>query len=256
MLNEQVGKGVVLAAGLGSRMRSLTQQQPKALLPVQGQPLIHYPIRALASAGIRDIAVVVGYKAEMVKNALRDVESPDLSITYIYNPYFHKGNAMSVLIARDWLQREPFVLCMGDHVIEEGLVNRLLAVPTIQDTLCVDSAPEYCPDVNEATKVQTNSSGLIVRIGKGLHLWNAIDTGVFLLTRAFIETTAKLISMTNMNIGISEVIQAMITSGRRFATRDVTGLYWADMDTQEDLYYTTSGRRKWGLDMMASSPER
>ena len=256
MLNEQVGKGVVLAAGLGSRMRSLTQQQPKALLPVQGQPLIHYPVRALASAGIRDIAVVVGYKAEMVKNALGDIESPDLSITYIYNPYFHKGNAMSVLIARDWLRRKPFILCMGDHVIEEDMVTRLLAVPTIQDTLCVDRAPEYCPDVNEATKVRTNSSGFIVRIGKGLHRWNAIDTGVFLLTHAFIEATAKLISVNNMNIGISEVIQAMIASGRRFATCDVTGLFWADMDTQEDIHYTMSGRHKWDRDMMASYPER
>jgi len=162
---------------------------------------------------------------------------------------------MSVLITKDWLQREPFVLCMGDHIIEEGLVNRLLAVPTIQDTLCVDSAPEYCPDVNEATKVQTDSSGFIKRIGKGLKRWDAIDTGVFLLTYRFIETTAKLISMTNMNVGISEVIQTMITSSKRFASCDVTGLHWADMDTQEDIYYTMSGRRKWGLDMMASYPE-
>lgn len=255
MLDMRVRKGVVLAAGLGSRMNSLTRGQPKVLLEFGGQPLILYAIRALVRAGIEEIAVVVGHKAEIIRDTLGYPIPPSSQLEYLYNPYFRGGNALSVLMAKDWLQEEPFVLCMGDHVMEGRLVARLLHRPTTHETLCVDCAPECCADMDEATKVQVDPSGFIKRIGKGLKQWNAIDTGVFLLTHRFVKTAADLISQEGMGLGISQVIQATIDSGRRFATCDVTGLFWADMDTKEDIQFIISGGGGWSQGTMASSPD-
>jgi glucose-1-phosphate thymidylyltransferase len=255
MLNTPVRKGVILAAGLGTRMGSFTQGQPKVLLEFGGQPLILYAIRALVQAGIEEIAVVVGHQAQTIRDVLGCETDIGTNLEYLYNPYFRGGNALSVLMARDWIEDEPFVLCMGDHVMESRLISRLLHAEAIQETLCVDRVPKYCADIDEATKVQTDPSGNIERIGKRLSEWDAIDTGAFLLTDRFIKTAADRISQEGMGLGISEIVQNTIDSGRRFVTCDVTGLFWADMDTKEDIQSVLSGGGEWSQSTMALSPD-
>ena len=66
MLNRKVNKGIILAAGDGDRLGSLTLNRHKTLLRVKGIPLIGHPIKALAAAQVRDIAVVVGYLGNWV----------------------------------------------------------------------------------------------------------------------------------------------------------------------------------------------
>lgn len=255
MLNELVKRGVILAAGLGSRMRPLTLGMPKTLLSFRGKPLILYPVEALASCGIEEIAVVVGYEAEAVQEALGDGGGLGVRLEYLHNPYYRGGNALSVLMADSWVGDEPFVLCMGDHVIERELVSRLLEMPAVRETLCVDRVPRYCSDIEEATKVQLDSMGFITRIGKRLVQWDAVDTGVFLLTQRFIQVVRELISQVGMSLEISEVVKSIASSEEGFTTCDVTGLFWADMDTWEDLYTVSRGREDWSLDTMASSPD-
>ena len=85
-------KGIILAAGDGGRLRPLTLNTPKVLLDLGERPLINYPLEAMASAGITEIAIVVGYLNEVVENVLK-VSHP--SLTYIYNDHYeHGGNAL------------------------------------------------------------------------------------------------------------------------------------------------------------------
>ena len=96
-----VNKGVILAAGDGDRLGALTTTCPKVLLPVNGKPLISYPIEALVAAGIREIAIVVGYLASQVVEALGDGSDFGVGIRYFFNPEHYGGNAVSVNKARD-----------------------------------------------------------------------------------------------------------------------------------------------------------
>ena len=61
-------KGIIIAAGYGSRLKPLTAKTPKSLVEIDGKPIITYPIDALVAAGVSDISVVVGYRADMVIN--------------------------------------------------------------------------------------------------------------------------------------------------------------------------------------------
>jgi CDP-L-myo-inositol myo-inositolphosphotransferase len=255
MSNLHIKKGVVLAAGFGSRMNLHSEGRPKVLLDFGGQPLILYAIRALVRAGITNIGVVVGHRAEVVERTLEIPGTININLEYIYNAHFYGGNATSVLAARDWLEEEPFVLCMGDHVMDGRLVSRLLRMPSIHETLCVDRIPRHHIDLDEATKVRTDPYGFIKRIGKGLGEWDAIDTGVFLLTERFMENATVLMSQNGMDLEISDVIQDVVDSGESFATCDVTGLFWADLDTRDDIRSIISGGGEWSLDTMASSPD-
>ncbi len=235
MLNRKVNKGVILAAGDGDRLGSLTAVCPKVLLPVNGRPLISYPIEAMAAAGISKIAIVVGYLADKVIEMLGDGSNFGVRLQYIFNPDYLGGTAISVYRARDWAHGEPIVLCMGDHVIDPKLARRFVDSLSLTETLCVDYTPAEHHQLAEATKVAVDSAGYIKDIGKDLICWDALDTGVFLLTENFFQALDELVPRLGTDIEISDVIRFLVSQGYRFDTCNVSGRFWADVDTEEDL---------------------
>jgi len=235
MLNQKVDKGVILAAGDGDRLGSLTATCPKVLLPINDKKLISYPIEALAAAGIREIAIVVGYLADKVVEVLGNGSNFGVRLQYIFNPDYLGGTAISVYKARDWVQGDPFVLCMGDHLIKETPIKRLLNRQTFSETLCIDYTPAQHHQLAEATKVIVDSAGCIKNIGKDLTYWDALDTGVFLLTKNLFEALDELIPCLGIDIEISDVVRFLVSQGHRFDTCNVSGCSWVDVDTEEDL---------------------
>ncbi|MFC1872346.1 sugar phosphate nucleotidyltransferase [Chloroflexota bacterium] len=236
MRKERTNKGIILAAGDGDRLGSLTAILPKVLLPVNGKAqLIRYPIEALVTAGISDIAIVVGYLGDSVIEALGNGDDFGVRLQYIYNSNYLGGNAASVYKTREWAQGEPVILCMGDHLIDGEIVKRLLDRQVFNETLCVDYTPASHHELDEATKVTVDSAGCIKEIGKNLVYWDAIDTGVFLLTEKFFQALHKLVQRCGTDVEISDVIRFLVSLGHHFDTCDVSGYFWADVDTKEDL---------------------
>ena len=228
-------KGIILAAGDGDRLGVLTLGVPKALLDVGGRPLIGYPLAAQAAAGIDEIAVVVGYLGDRIWEVLGDGSQFGVRLSYIPNDDYWGGNAVSVHKARQWVQGEPVVLCMADHVIEQGLVKRLVENGPAEETLCVDHSPGEHLNIDEATKVALDGDGCIRNIGKGLARWDALDTGVFLLTGRFFHFLDGLVRRHGLGVEISDAVRFIVGQGHRFRTCDVGGCFWMDVDTKEDL---------------------
>ena len=231
----KINKGVIIAAGDGGRLHSLTATRPKALLPVNYRPLISYPIEALAAAGITNIAVIVGYLAGQIVDELTDGSDFGVNLQYLVNPDYQGGTAISVHRAKDWCQDDPVVLLMGDHLIEPALVKHLLEMPNLTDTLCIDRTPEEHHELDEANKLVLDDNGCIGAIGKDLRSWDAVDTGVFLLTRNFFRAMDELIPQLGMDIEINDVIRHLISKNYCFQTCDTSGCFWADVDTEEDF---------------------
>ncbi|MBA7588804.1 Bifunctional IPC transferase and DIPP synthase [subsurface metagenome] len=221
---------------MACQLGSLTAIRPKVLLPVNGKEhLIGYPIEALAAAGVRDIAIVVGYLGDSIIEALGNGDGFGVRLQYVYNPDYLGGNAVSVSKVRAWAAGEPFVLCMGDHLIDGRIVKRLLDRQNFNETLCVDFAPADRLDFAEATKVVVDSSGYITHIGKELAYWDGLDTGVFLLTEKFLDAIDELFPRLGTDVEISDVTRLLVSRGHHFDTCDVSGCFWADVDTKEDL---------------------
>ncbi len=197
--------------------------------------LIKYPIEALAAAGISEIAIVVGYMENQVIEALGSGCDYGVKLHYISNSDYLGGNAISIYKARDWAQGEPVVLCMGDHLIEREMVRRLLDRQVFKETLCVDYTPAQHHKLAEATKVTVDHAACIRDIGKALVNWDALDTGVFLLTEEFFQALYKLIQHRGIDVEISDVIRYLVSRGSPFDTCNVSGCSWADVDTEEDL---------------------
>lgn len=236
MRKEKINKGIILAAGDGDRLGHLTITCPKVLLSVKEEaPLISYPIEALAAVGISDIAIVVGYLGDKVIEVLGNGNDFGVRLQYIYNSDYLGGNAVSVYKAREWVQGEPVILCMGDHLIDGEIVKRLLDRQVFNETLCIDYAPAHHHELAEATKVAVDGTGCIKDIGKDLAYWDALDTGVFLLTENFFRALNELVQYRGTDVEISDVVRFLVSRGHHFDTCDVSGCFWADVDTKEDL---------------------
>ena len=242
---QKINKGVILAAGSGHRFGSLTQACPKVLLSVNDKvPLIRYPIEALAAAGISEISIVVGYLADRVIQVLGNGSNFGVRVQYIFNSDYSGGNAVSVYKTRDWAQGDPFVLCMGDHLIESDIIKNLLNRQTFNETLCIDYLPAQYHQLAEATKVSVDSAGCIKDIGKELVHWDALDTGVYLLTENFFLAVDETVNHRGINIEMADVIRFLISKGHRFDTCNTSGCFWIDVDTEEDLKIANENLRE------------
>ncbi len=237
MRETKVDSAIILAAGDGGRLGGLTSARPKVLLPAgDKEALIISPIEALAAAGITRVTVVLGYLADDVRAFLGDGRRWGVDLEYVDNPVYQEGAAVSALCARETSRGSPVVLCMGDHIISREIVRRLLSSGPVASTVCVDYRPAKHHNIFEATKVKVSKTGVITGIGKHLQItFDALDTGVFLLTAEFFEAATVLIAVEGNAVEISDVVRHMVRGGYQFRTCNVSGCHWIDVDTPRDL---------------------
>ncbi|HLI79324.1 MAG TPA: NDP-sugar synthase [Candidatus Binataceae bacterium] len=113
-------KALVLAAGLGERVRPLTEKIPKPMLPVGGHPLIHYPLAMLKRAGITQVAINVHHLAGQIQHGLRDGKSFGMEITYAPEPTL-TGTGGPLNGLRGYFGDETFVLANSDSILDLDL---------------------------------------------------------------------------------------------------------------------------------------
>ena len=112
-------KAIILAAGRGSRMKDLTEERPKCLVELRGKALLDWQLEALRAAGIEEIAIVTGYKRELLANR---------GLVEFHNARWAETNMVSSLAcARDWLQAEPCIVSYSDIFYGPVAVQSLIA---------------------------------------------------------------------------------------------------------------------------------
>lgn len=113
-------KGLLLAGGYGTRLRPFTFCRNKHMIPVANRPMVFHALDRFARAGITEVGVVLGPMGEGIRTAVGDGRSFGLRVSYVEQGE-PKGLAHAVLIARDFLGKEPFVMHLGDNFLQEGL---------------------------------------------------------------------------------------------------------------------------------------
>jgi glucose-1-phosphate thymidylyltransferase len=115
-------KGLILAGGAGTRLRPITHTSAKQLVPVANKPIMFYGIEAMVAAGIREIGFVVGDTRDEIMAAVGDGSRWGIDVTFIPQEA-PLGLAHCVLIAREFLGDDDFVLYLGDNMLQQGLVG-------------------------------------------------------------------------------------------------------------------------------------
>lgn len=227
-------RAVILAAGEGSRMNGAGSGEHKALRKILGISIIERGILAMRDAGVCQVTVVVGYAGDRVREALGDGSRLGVSIEYVENRDWRRGNGTSVYAARNTVGNDEFIVAMADHWYEPEIAKLLVASSCggAVSKLCVDLDTESPLFSDEATRVQVIADGSIARVGKGLSEFNAIDCGLFLFNRDIFDTLQQGFASGEYELGAAA---NRLASTERLDMVDIEGFFWEDIDTEDEF---------------------
>ena len=230
-------KGVILAAGVGSRLRPITDMKPKCLVKVAGQSIVDYQLRAFAAAGVQDVVIVTGYRADMIRQHCQGV--PGIKIEIIENQSFATTNNMySLYLALADLSGEPFVLCNGDVVLQAGVMRDLVGDP--REDLIVTEAGTYA---DESMKITTNADRLIDDISKVVpkEMAYGCSTDVYKFSArssdTFLAEVKRIIEEEQTSTEWTELaLQRLLQAGSlKMQPFDIGANQWIEIDNYDDL---------------------
>ena len=223
---------VILAAGNGDRFKN-PDHHSKLLHPILGQPLILRTLETAAAAGLTHLHVVLGFEADRVKSVITQNPMRGVTVDFVFNPDWHLENGVSALAARAICPAERFVLLMGDHLFQPAAVKHLASQPVSSENsvLAIDTTQTDPQVIAEATRVRLEGDR-IVRIGKGLSPYDAIDTGLFIFTPELFEALEE--AQRDGHTTLSAGVQRLARRGRMIGV-PIAVPAWCDVDTVDDL---------------------
>jgi len=241
-----VGEAVVLAAGSGTRFPR-TASPHKLLAKVLGYSLVEYPVRSIASAGLRRFVVVTAsYLLKPISEVLKGLP---VEVEYVVNDEVSRGNAYSLVRGLGRCRSRRVLVSMADHVYLPRAVERLLKSyrgGTV--AIGVDRSPLYV-DPSEATLVVVDRVGLVVRVGKGLGSWDYVDVGLHIASRDVVEYFSRC----GEPAELAKLYECIATRTGDVTVVDLTGEPWVDVDTWEDYVKLAEGSlRRLALEVVGS----
>jgi glucose-1-phosphate thymidylyltransferase len=226
-------KALVLAGGSGTRLRPITNTSAKQLIPVANKPVLFYGLEAISDAGITDVGIVVGDTATAIESAVGDGSAFGLDVTYIRQDA-PLGLAHAVLIARDFLGNDDFVMYLGDNFIVGGITEQVgqfrSARPDAQIMLT------RVADPRQFGVAELDAAGCVIGLTEKPEQPKSdmALVGVYIFTSAVHEAVRHLKPSWRNELEITEAIQWLIDTGHQVRSSIVTG-YWKDTGNVTDM---------------------
>jgi choline kinase len=229
-------KAVILAAGVGTRLKPLTDHTPKGLVEVAGTPIIGHSLEAFYRAGIKEAILVTGHLHEQIEAFARQQPLP---CTCVYNPrYDTANNYYSLLVAEKALGGEGFVKVDSDLVFRPAVLSRMLSA---EADLCIGCDPTVQLGAEEM-KLLVDEAGQIRGCSKQLDPAACVgeSIGMEKIDASFSQTLFdELRAMDGEGFTDAYYEDAYHRLGQRggndIRAVDVAGLPWAEIDDAEDL---------------------
>jgi glucose-1-phosphate thymidylyltransferase len=225
-------KGLILSGGRGTRLRPLTYTSAKQLVPVANKPVLFYGIEALAAAGIREIGIVVGDTQAEIRAAVGDGSAWGVSVTYIEQDS-PRGLAHAVLISEPFIGAEPFVMYLGDNLLNKGITN--FVEEFVREKPAAQILLARVPDP-QMFGVAELSEGRVVRlVEKPAEPKSDLAlVGVYMFSAAVFEAVKSIRPSFRNELEITDAIQYLIDHGLEVRPHIVDG-WWKDTGKLEDM---------------------
>ena len=228
--------GVILAAGMAKRLRPLTDERPKCLLKVGERTLLQRTVDAMLAAGISELVVVTGYRANMIRDFLTETY-PSLNIHFIDNPdYAHNNNIFSLWLTRPYVDGRDFLLMDSDILCDPAILPEVISAEGSALALNRHELGE------EEMKIVADAHGRIIEISKTCSPSEAAGESVGIEKMTADYSTALFRELEKMiedegliDIFYERAFERLIPQGHTFRIVDTTSFFSIELDTPEDF---------------------
>lgn len=228
--------GVILAAGMAKRLRPLTDERPKCLLTVGSRTLLQRTVDSLVGAGITELVVVTGYRAEMVRDFLK-AHYPTLTIHFLHNAdYANNNNIFSLWMTRPYTEGQDFLLLDSDILFDPQIIPTLLRTEGSALSLNRHELGD------EEIKVIVDDKNQVLEISKTCSPQEAIgeSVGIEKMTAEYSSALFPELEQMIEREGLVDVFyerafERLISQGHTFQVVDTTQFFSIELDTVEDF---------------------
>jgi glucose-1-phosphate thymidylyltransferase len=227
-------KGLILSGGRGTRLRPITFTSAKQLVPVANTPVLFYGIEAMAAAGIEDIGIIIAPETgDEIREVTGDGSRFGVRITYILQDE-PAGLAHAVLTAEPFLGTDPFVMYLGDNLLQGGITELV--------TTFTEHAPDALilltpvPDPQNYGVAELDAGGAVSRlVEKPAEPKSDLAlVGVYMFTPLIHEAARAIEPSGRGELEITDAIQWLVDGGKRVESHIVRG-WWKDTGRLDDM---------------------
>jgi glucose-1-phosphate thymidylyltransferase len=226
-------KGLILSGGKGTRLRPITHTSAKQLVPVANKPVLFYGIEAMAAAGIEDVGIIIAPETGAeIQAAAGDGSRFGLRLTYITQEA-PLGLAHAVLTAEPFLGEAPFVMYLGDNLLQGGIADLVAAFRAGEPDALILLTPVPDPENYGVAELE---DGSVVRLVEKPPepLTDLALVGVYMFTPAVHRAARAIEPSARGELEITDAIQHLVDGGLRVEPHIVRG-WWKDTGRLEDI---------------------
>src|ERR671916_537637 len=227
-------KGLILSGGKGTRLRPITHTSAKQLVPVANKPVLFYGIEAMATAGIREVGIIIAPETgDEIRGAAGDGSRFGVEITYIVQDE-PNGLAHAVLTAEPFLGSDPFVMYLGDNLLQGGIADLVGAFRDHEPEALILLTP--VPDPENYGVAELGAEGGVARLVEkpAEPATDLALVGVYMFTPVIHEAARSIEPSARGELEITDAIQWLIDGGRRVESHIVRG-WWKDTGRLDDM---------------------
>jgi glucose-1-phosphate thymidylyltransferase len=232
-------KGLILAGGKGTRLRPITHTSAKQLVPVANKPVLFYGIEAIAAAGIEDIGMIIAPETgDEIRKAAGDGSRFGVRLTYIPQEQ-PLGLAHAVLTAEPFLGADPFVMYLGDNLLQGGIIELVDTFREHRPDALILLTPVPDPQNYGVAELAASGPGEPQRVLRLVEKPEqpASDlalVGVYMFTAAVHKAVHAIEPSARGELEITDAIQHLVDKGGRVEPHIVRG-WWKDTGRLEDM---------------------
>ncbi len=228
----KVTKAVLLAAGKGTRMKELTNELPKPMLEVRGKPILLHIVEGLRAAGVTDFCIIVGYRADVVRDFFGDGSKFGVRVSY-ETQVVQDGTGRVLELAKNFAGSDPFVLSYGDILINPANYARLTELDAEGIVTVKHNEGEIAKGGCVVVNANFELTDLIEKpVGTAPSPW--YNAGVYTFRPSVFDFTARLKLSPRGEYELTDAIRNLALSGKTVQVVELSG-DWADVRDPEVL---------------------